>query len=79
MGFSYSGLVNPSAKFKTLTPSDSEQLTEVRSLYIQASGNVVATDIEGNQVTFAVTVGQVLPIQPKFLNASTTATVIGLG
>jgi len=74
-----SARVNPSDLFKSVTPSDSTDTTGIRSLYIQASGNVALEDKQSNQVTFAVTVGQILPIQPaKVLATGTTATVIAL-
>lgn len=74
-----SARLNASDLFRTITPNDSTSTEGIRSLYIQASGNVALEDKQGTQVTFAVTVGQVLPVQPsKVLATGTTATVIGL-
>ena len=71
--------INTSDLFRLITKSDSTTTKGIRSLYIQASGNVALEDKQGNQVTFAVTAGQVLPVQPsKVLSTGTTATVIGL-
>jgi len=74
-----SARVNSSDLFRAITPSDVTATTGIRSIYIQATGNVALEDKQGNAVTFAVTVGQVLPVQPaKVLATGTTATVIGL-
>lgn len=71
--------VSTSDQFETITPSDVTELVGVRGLFIKTDGNVNLGDINGNTEIFAVTAGQILPIQPtRVMNTSTTATVIGL-
>jgi len=68
-----------SDQFTTITPSDVTVLEGVRGLFIKTGGNLNLGDITGNTEIFAVTAGQVLPVQPtRVMSTSTTATVIGL-
>ena len=74
-----SARINTADVWLTITASDSVTQPEYRALYCSTAGNVVATDKKGNDETFAVTAGQVLPIQAVLIKATgTTATLIGL-
>jgi len=62
-----------------IVPSDSVTQPEYRALYCTVAGDVVCTDKQGNDETFPLAVGQILPVQPVLIKAAgTTATVIGL-
>lgn len=63
-----------------ITPSNTNDLPrEGLIIFCTAAGNVVARGYNGVDVTYAVEVGDILPILPKrILATSTTATVIGL-
>ena len=74
-----SARVNTANVWATIVPSDSVIQPEYRALYCTAAGDVVCTDIQGNDVTFPVALGQILPVQPILIKAAgTTATVVGL-
>lgn len=74
-----SARINTANKWLTITPSDSVDQPYFRALYAQTTGNVALRDVRNNDVTFAVTAGQVLPVQPKrVLFTGTSATMIGL-
>ena len=66
-------------RWATLAESDTAILEDYRALYASTSGNIVIDDMNDNTVTFAVSAGQILPVQAKRLTTATTATVIGLG
>jgi len=74
-----SARINTANRWRTITPSDSVDQPHFRALYAQTTGNIALRDIQDNDVTFAVTAGQILPLQPKrVLFSGTTSTVIGL-
>jgi len=73
-----SARINTAKIWQTLTPNNTTILDDFRALYIVSDGNVVVDDFRNNEETFPVTAGQVLPIQPKRLKTTSTATVIGL-
>ena len=73
-----SARINTANIWAVIVPSDSAIQPEYRALYCTTSGDVVCTDIQDNAVTFPVTVGQVLPVQPKLIQTGTTADLIGL-
>ena len=71
--------VSTSDQFITITPNDVTIIEGCRGLFIKTDGNVNLGDLQGNTEIFAVTAGQILPIQPtRVMSTSTTATVIGL-
>jgi len=63
---------------QAVVPSDSTVLPTTRALYVGATGNVVATmSDDQNVVTFVgVPAGSILPIQVTKVMAATTATSI---
>jgi len=70
---------SPATFFKTIAPHDTNVVDgQIRSLFISAAGTVVAEDHAGNNVTFDLDAGTVLPIRPRLIKAASTATIIGL-
>ena len=67
----------PSSAF-TITPSDSENLTETAfGIYVTVAGNVVYEDLAGTQWTDAVAAGGIITMSVrKVLATGTTATGI---
>jgi hypothetical protein len=61
---------------KTVTPSDTVNLTYPSVIYVGVAGNVQVTTAQGDQVTFnGLLAGQVIPVQViRVWSASTTAT-----
>lgn len=79
-GFS-EGLSSPANDWFDVTPSDGTELAQIpRALFIGAGGDLVLTDAGGNDSTFKVLSGQLLPVRPTFVKATgTTATdIIGI-
>ena len=73
-----SGEIKSAVRWVSVTTSD-VTVTNYRALYIQTDGNINVEGEDGVTAIFAVTAGQVLPVQPKkVLATSTTATCIGL-
>ena len=71
--------VSTSDQFITITPHDVTVIKACRGLFVKTDGNLNLGDKNGNTEIFAVTAGQILPIQPtRVLSTSTTATCIGL-
>jgi len=73
-----SARVNTATIWRTLSESNSVILDDYRALYATADGNIVIDDAQDNEVTFPVTAGQILPVQPKRLKTDTNIVVIGL-
>lgn len=71
-------LSDPGYRHYTAVPSDTVDLPfRPRSLYISAGTAVVIRDELGNNVTYAVTPGQILPFRAqRILATGTNATVI---
>jgi len=75
----------PARKWAAITPSDSVDITLVgnrvpRSIYATVAGDIVMTDSEGTDATFIFAAGEIKPLCPVRIKAtSTTATgIIGL-
>ena len=71
------GMDSPANRHFAITPADADLAVRPRSLYVNASGTVVIRDEEGTDITYNVSVGQVLPFRGIQVRAATTATVIG--
>ncbi len=65
-------------KWAAITAHDTNVLTSYRALYCVTAGNLVIDDHLDNEETFPVVVGQIIPVQPKRLKTTSTATAIGL-
>lgn len=65
-----------SPNWAAITPSDTAKLEPIpRGVFVGSSGDVVAVGQDGVSATFAANAGDVLPIQPtKIMATSTTAT-----
>jgi len=76
------GLSSPVDQWYAVTPADGVDLDPVpRGLYIgTATGNrtLVLTDSEGNDETFIVISGQILPVRPRQVQATGTMGVTGI-
>lgn len=67
----------PSSGFFTVTPSNTVVLPDyVRGVRADADGTIVATNSSDVDVTFTVVAGEILPIRPKHIKTSSTATGI---
>jgi len=72
------GLLTSSARFNTITPSDTVDLVELpKFICIGATGGaLVVHNEDGTSVTFTVVAGQVLYIRPRRVLTSSVATPI---
>ena len=63
---------------KTVTPSDTVNLSYPSVIYVGVGGNVQVTTAQGDQVTFVgLLAGQVIPVQViRVWSTSTTATTM---
>lgn len=63
---------------KTVTPSDTVNLSYPSVIYVGVGGNVQVTTAQGDQVTFVgLIAGQVIPVQViRVWSTSTTATTM---
>ena len=67
------GADSSAARFGPIVPDDALDHEETRGLYVGASGDVVATNDDGGDVTFkAVPAGTVLPIRTRRVKATGT-------
>lgn len=69
-------LDSPADIFIELTPQDVDLVNMPRALFIPEDGSLTVTDKNNNQVTFNVSIGQILPIRPKQINTGTTLTKV---
>lgn len=69
-------LTKPSSHYAAITPSDSTNFDQCRSIYVGVAGDVVAVRPDNTAVTFKNAVaGSTLPIEAIRVNStSTTAT-----
>lgn len=75
------GLESPANDWFEITPDDGTELAQIpRALFIGIGGDLVLTDAGGNDSTFKVISGQILPVRPTFVKATgTTATdIVGI-
>jgi hypothetical protein len=72
-------LADPAVRHHAITPNDSADLAvRPRALYCTAAGDVVVRDQAGNDITYPMLAGQVLPFRAvRVLATGTTATVVG--
>jgi len=75
----------PAQKWQAITPNDSADIPKVdnrfpRLIYATGAGNIAMTDMDGNDATFVFAAGEIKPLSPVRIDAtSTTATgIIGL-
>lgn len=68
----------PGRSWAAVTPSDTVNLPAgCRAIYVGGAGDVALVGDDGVAVVFAATAGQIIPLGPKRVNAtSTTATSI---
>lgn len=61
-----------------VVPSDTADFaSQPRAIYCATAGNIAIRDAVGNNLTYAVTAGQVLPFRPtRILATGTTATCV---
>lgn len=72
------GLSDVASRHFAITPSDDADLAiRPRALYCTAAGNAVVRDELGVDVTYPLTVGQILPFRGVRILETTTATVVG--
>lgn len=70
--------ITPIYRAEAVTPHDTNTIEQTRGLYVGASGDVVVTMADGNDVTFtALAAGTIHPIQcVRVKQTNTTATDI---
>ena len=80
MAYTRSGITHVANKFVSVTHSNTVPVSAgAVGLYVGGTGDVVVTDRDGNTTTFkAVPTGALLPISPKLVNTSSTATLMVL-
>ena len=73
------GETKPAVRWTAISPSDSADLT-FRAIWINGAGNIALRDEVGNDETFTVTAGTLLPVQPKrvLLTGTTASGILGL-
>ena len=64
----------------TITPHDTTALPRLSIIYCGSDGDIIVEDEDGEEVTYTVTAGDILPVLVnKVLNTNTTVSqVIGL-
>lgn len=69
----------PGSRHFTITPSDTVDMAiQPRALFVTVAGNLALQDKFGTNVTYAVTVGIIIPFRAtRVLATGTTATVVG--
>jgi len=74
-----SGETKPAVRWSSITPNDSVDIV-YRAIWINVAGNIALRDRDGNDETFTVTAGTLLPMQPtRVLATGTSASgIIGL-
>lgn len=79
--FAYDGVreMAPARVHFAITPSDTVDLAQpARSVYCNVAGTAVLRDGAGTNISYTLSVGQVLPLEVvRVLATGTTATVIG--
>jgi hypothetical protein len=73
------GKTKSATAWVSVTPSDST-VTNYRAIWVNGAGDIALRDDQGNDETFTVIAGTLLPLQPtRVLSTGTTATgIIGL-
>lgn len=65
--------------YQSVTPSNTVPFGGFQYLYVSVAGNLEVQGIDdASSVTFAVTVGSLIPFGAGFIRTGTTATVIGI-
>ena len=73
------GLESPAARHFPITPSDSTDLAlRPRALYCLSSGLAVLRDEAGNDISYPLEAGRILPLSAvRVLATGTTASLVG--
>lgn len=70
---------SPGQRWKNLTAHATNVLADrPRALYVSGAGNAVLAGDDGQDITFAVTVGQFVALSPVYFRATSTATLVGI-
>jgi hypothetical protein len=72
------GLESPAYDVFAITPANEDLATLPRALWVDAPGDLVIPDVNGDSITLDVPAGIILPIRPKQVRTGTTAVVMGL-
>lgn len=69
----------PAGTHYAITPSDTIDLPfRPRALRVQTGGTLVLRDVNGTEISYMVTAGEIIPFRPMRVKATgTTATVVG--
>ena len=73
-----SARINTANIFKDMVKNDSDRQPNYRAVYCNSTGTMIVTDDKDNETTWNVTVGQIIPIQPKLFKTASGAELIGL-
>lgn len=73
------GLSSPATRHFAITPDDDTDLAILpRAIFCAASGTAVLRDGGGQDITYNLTIGDVVPFRPsRVLATGTTATLVG--
>lgn len=71
------GLTGPANRHFAITPADEDLAIQPRALCVTADGTLVIRDKNGDDVTYNVFQGQILPFRAVQVRAASTATVVG--
>ena len=73
------GLTTSANSFFPITPGAGALATVPTAIYVAGAGNLVVRGADGNDATFAVQAGAIVPIRPRYVLGATTATgIVGL-
>jgi len=73
------GLTAPANSFFAITPGATALATVPAAIYVSGAGNLVVRGADGNDATFVVPAGAIVPIRPRYVLGATTATgIVGL-
>lgn len=73
------GRLGPASFHRTIVPSDTVDIPTIpRGIYCNAAGTAVLRDSAGNNVTYTLEAGQILPFSPvRVMATGTTAELVG--
>lgn len=70
------GKTSPANYHYAVTPADADLPFRPRAFYVQSGGTLILRDANGDDVTYEVDAGQIIPFRAMQVRAGSTATVI---
>lgn len=71
------GKTSPANRHFAITPADEDLAIRPRAIFVNEGGDLVIRDAGGDDVTYTVEAGQVIPFRAMQVRTGTTAVVVG--